>query len=300
MDTKNYIENAKSAATRRAYQSDWKHFTLWCAVNGLHDLPAAPETVCLYVSALARSCKVATITRRLAAISVAHQAAREETPTRSTAVRLTMQGIRRVNGTAQTQKAPATIDVLRSMVAQLEPGVAGVRDRAILLLGFAGAFRRSELAGLDAADLAFNDHGIEVLLRRSKTDQEGAGVKVAIPYGSRLDTCPVRSVRAWIDAAGLERGPLFVGVNRHGQLQGRLSGHAVAAIVKRYAALAGLDADLFGGHSLRAGLVTAAAIAGVQERVIQKQSRHKSVTILRRYIRDGDLWRENAAVSVGL
>ena len=175
------------------------------------------------------------------------------------------------------------------------------RDRALLLLGFAGAMRRSELVGLDVADVVETADGLVVTIRRSKTDQEGQGRKIGIPYGSKLATCPVRSVRAWKTRAKITEGPLFRQVNRHGKvLEGRLGDRTVALVVKRAVAATGVDAASYAGHSLRAGLATAAAMAGVSERVIQGQTGHKSLPILRRYIREGSLFRENAAAEVGL
>ncbi|WP_394793451.1 tyrosine-type recombinase/integrase [Armatimonas sp.] len=175
------------------------------------------------------------------------------------------------------------------------------RDRALLLLGFAGAMRRSELVGLDVADVVETADGLVVTIRRSKTDQEGQGRKIGIPYGSKLATCPVRSVRAWKARAQVTEGPLFRQVNRHGKvLEGRLGDRTVALVVKRAVAATGVDAASYAGHSLRAGLATAAAMAGVSERVIQGQTGHKSLPILRRYIREGSLFRENAAAEVGL
>ena len=175
------------------------------------------------------------------------------------------------------------------------------RDRALLLLGFAGAMRRSELVGLDVADVVETADGLVVTIRRSKTDQEGQGRKIGIPYGSKLATCPVRSLRAWRARAKIKEGSLFRQVNRHGKvLEGRLGDRTVALVVKRAVAATGVDAASYAGHSLRAGLATAAAMAGVSERVIQGQTGHKSLPILRRYIREGSLFRENAAAEVGL
>ena len=191
------------------------------------------------------------------------------------------------------------------MVAHLPEGrLLSTRDRALLLLGFAGAMRRSELVGLDVTDISENEDGLVVRIRWSKTDQEGQGEKVGIPYGSHRETCPVRSVKAWLRDSGITEGALFRAVNRHGQMQpDRLGDRTVARVVKRALVAAGKDQETvgnFSGHSLRAGLATAAAIAGVSERVIQGQTRHKSLLVLRRYIRDGSLFRENAAAKVGL
>lgn len=296
-----YVGAAKAPNTRRAYRQDWQHFAAWCEGLGAAAMPAAPETVAAYLTAHADQLAVSTLQRRLVAVRQAHAAARQEDPTKDAGCREVWKGIRRTKGTAPSQKAPVTIAELRRMVEELPAGILGVRDRALLLVGFAGAFRRSELVGIDRADVAFTLEGLVISLRRSKTDQEGEGRKVGIPYGSRPETCPVRALAAWVEAAGITEGPIFRPINRHGQVQaGRLSGHAVALVVKRYAEAAGLDAERFAGHSLRAGLATSAATAGVSERAIMAQTGHRSERMVRRYIRDGSLFRENAAASVGL
>ena len=295
-----YVQAAKAANTRRAYAADWRDFTTWCEVAGVPALPAAPETVTLYVTARAETSKVSTIQRRLIAISQAHQARRLESPTKSILVRETMKGIRRVKGTAQTGKAPTLTADIRAMVAALPTSPIGMRDRALLLLGFAGAFRRSELVALDVADLQFNRQGVVVTLRRSKTDQEGQGRTIGIPHGAAA-TCPVNALRSWLQLADIDDGPIFRPVNRHGHIApARLSAGAVAEVVKRSARAAGLDPANYAGHSLRAGLATSAAAAGVSERAIMAQTGHRSVAIARRYIREGSLFRENAAAAVGL
>jgi site-specific recombinase XerD len=296
-----YIGQAKAKNTLRAYRADWADFTTWCQEHHRVALPAAPETLTFYLTARAQTCKTSTLQRRLTSISQAHQAAGHEPPTKHVAVRAVWAGIRRAKGTAQQGKAPTITADLRAMVATLGEGLLGQRDRALLLLGFAGAFRRSELIGLDRQDLEISRDGITVTLRRSKTDPEGAGRKIGIPYGSRPQTCPVRALMAWLEVSGITAGPLFPPLNRHGQrLPGRLSDRGVARVVKRCAAAAGLDPTHYAGHSLRAGLATAAAAAGVSERAIMAQTGHRSTAMVRRYIRDGSLFRENAAAAVGL
>jgi integrase len=179
------------------------------------------------------------------------------------------------------------------------PGRRGIKR--LVLLGFAGAFRRSELVGLDVENCVFGKDGLTVTLRRSKTDQDGQGRKIGIPYGSNPETCPVRTIQAWREVAGITSGPLFPSINRHGQFQqGRLSGIDVARVVKKLAERAGLDPGKYGGHSLRAGHATSAAIAGASERSIMNQTGHRSVQMVRRYIRDGSLFRENSAGKLGL
>jgi integrase len=213
----------------------------------------------------------------------------------------TMKGIRRTNGTAPAQKAATLIDDIRAMVNATDSGLIGVRDRALILLGFAGAFRRSEVVGLSVEDCVFGKDGLTVTLRRSKTDQAGAGRKIGIPYGSNPETCPVRNLQSWIEQTGISGGPLFRSISRHGQVQpGALSGIDVARVVKKLAQRAGLDAAKYAGHSLRAGHATSAAIAGASERSIMNQTGHRSVQMVRRYIRDGSLFRENSAGKLGL
>jgi site-specific recombinase XerD len=296
-----YIDAATAANTRRAYRSDWADFAAWCAAHGIPSLPADRETVALYVSALAQVAKVSTVQRRLTAIAKAHRVAGYESPTRSEAVHLTMRGIRRTHGVAPTQKVPAVLADLRAMLATCPDNLIGTRDRAILLLGFAGAFRRSELVSLDVTDLTFGERGLTITLRRSKGDQEGEGAKIGIPFGRHSLTCPVTAVRDYMDMSHVSEGPLFRPVNRHGHVgEQRLSDRAVALVVKRAAERAGLDPAQYAGHSLRAGLATSAAAAGAHERDIMRQTGHRSVQMLRRYIRDADLFRDNAAAIAGL
>lgn len=202
------------------------------------------------------------------------------------------QGVRKVH--------PAVTSIIYKLVDTLGDALIDKRDRALILLGFAGAFRRSELAALCLADISETEDGLRVALRQSKTDQEGEGMVKGIPFGQESKTCPVRAWRAWKEVAGIESGQAFRSVNRHGQLGTSLSGRAVADMIKHRVSAAGLNPQNFSGHSLRSGLATAAAQAGVSERVIARQTGHKSMTVLRGYIREGSLFTENAAAKVGL
>lgn len=296
-----YIEDSQAANTRRAYRSDWSDFTAWCEARGVSALPASPETLTLYLTDRAETCKPSTLQRRLVAINLAHRTADCSSPTTAAPVREAWKGIQRKHGTAQEGKAAVLTPDLKTMLGTFDRNtLLGKRDAALLLVGFAGAFRRSELVGLNREDVAFSLEGVTVTLRRSKTDQEGEGQKVAIPHGQPA-TCPVRALQAWISAANVTVGPLFRSVNRHGQVQvSRLSDKAVSLVVKRCAEAAGLDPAQYAGHSLRAGLVTSAAVAGVSERSIMKQTRHRSERMVRKYIRDANLFRDNAAGQVGL
>jgi len=300
-DARDYVAASRAENTTRVYRTGWKQFTAWCDEHGVVALPAGPETVALYVADLAKDAKPATIDLRLAAISAAHRAAGYDSPTKQEAVRLVRRGVRRTLGTAQRQVRPLTVPELRTMLEGLGSDLAGCRDRALLLLGFAGAMRRSELVGLDVADLTEGSDGLTVRLRRSKTDQEGAGRTIGIPFGSNPVTCPVRAWRAWLEVSGITEGPAFHPVDRHGHIGlTRLSGQAVALVLKRLSTRAGLDPREVAGHSLRAGLATSAAAAGVPERVIAATTGHRGTAMLRRYIREGTLFRENAASAVGL
>ena len=297
-----YRRAARAANTVRAYSADWRDFLSWCASKQLAPLPAEPQTVAWYLGHLARELhrKPATIERRLTAIAQAHQLAGEPSPTSTKAVRDVLSGIKRTHGTMQDAKAPALVEDLKAMLATLPDDVRGARDRALLLVGFAGAFRREELAGIEVSDLEWTRAGVIVLLRHSKTDQEGLGRKVGIPLG-HAETCPVRALRAWMRAAEISGGPVFRKVDRWGRPGSHpLCDKVVALVVKRAARAAGLDADRYGGHSLRAGLATAAANAGLEERKIMAQTGHKSVKMVRRYIRDAELFRDNVAGQVGL
>ena len=303
-----YDRAARSEATWRAYRADCEHFAGWCESVGLPALPASPETLARYLVHLAElGRRPATLTRRLAAISVAHQMAGYESPARSPAVRDRLAGIRRSLGVAQRQASPATTPEIRKMVKALPAGLHGTRDRLVILLGFAAALRRSELAALDVEDVRWVPEGIEVTIRRSKTHQEGEGAIVPVPYGSHRETCPVRAVGDWLDATGLESGPLVRGLARDAHLPielrllGRLSTEGINRVVARAARRAGLDpAGVWTGHSLRAGLATAAAKAGVPDRAIMRTTRHRSRASLDRYVRAGKRWDQVAAASVGL
>jgi site-specific recombinase XerD len=297
-----YVHASKAQSTLRGYQSDWRDFCAWCeSRGGLCPLPATADVVAAYLAECAGHLKPGSIQRRLNAIAEAHKAAGLDSPTHAAIVRNVLKGIRRTLGTALAQKAPALTDDIRAMVDATDAGLIGARDRALILLGFASAFRRSELVALDVEDCAFGKDGLTVTLRRSKTDQTGEGRRIGIPYGSNPDTCPVRTVQAWLEAVDVTGGPLFRSINRHGHAQaGRLSGIDVARVVKKLADRAGLDAAQYAGHSLRAGHATAAAIAGASEHSIMRQTGHRSVQMVRRYIRDGSLFRENSAGKLGL
>jgi site-specific recombinase XerD len=292
-----FAEAEKAQATRAAYASDWRDFAAWCAARGATPLPAHGGIVAAYLSDLAdRGRKSSTIGRRAAAIGHRHKLAGHEPPTSQEGVRVVLRGIRRTIGAARAGKAPATADILTAMLRLCPPTLAGSRDRALLALGFAGAFRRSELVALEVADLTEAPDGLRVLIRRSKTDQEREGAEIAIPRGYRLR--PVEAVQAWMAAAEISEGPLFRPVLKGGRIQREpLSAFSAAQIVKRYAERAGLDPAAYAGHSLRSGFLTSAAESGASILKMIEVSRHKSVDVLRGYVRRADLFREHAGAA---
>ncbi len=297
---RDYIHQSKAQNTRRAYHSDWAHFQVWCVQHRRTSLPATEQTLALYFSDLASTHKTSTLQRRVASISQAHQIAGFESPTRGPVIRSVLAGIRRAKGTAPAMKTAVLTEDLFLLIKATSQDLLGCRDRALLLLGFAGAFRRSELVSLDCEDLDFQREGLIVTLRRSKTDPEAHGRKIGIPLGS-AKTCPVRAIEEWMKRADITSGPLFRPVNRHGQLsRERLADKTVATVVKRWADSAGLDPGLYAGHSLRAGLATSAARNGASERSIMNQTGHKSHSMVRRYIREGSVFHDNAAGKAGL
>lgn len=300
-EARSFAEGSKANATRKAYASGWSDFVAFCRRLKRRPLPATAETVSLYLTHGARRLKTSTLEQRLVAIAHYHRGSGLENPTADHAVRVVWDGIRRELGTAKRRKNPALTKLMRKLVAALPETTLGVRDKALLLLGFAGAMRRSEIVSLDVADLELVEEGLIVSLRKSKTDQKGFGRRIGIPFGSNETTCPVRAVQNWLTVSGIQSGSLFRSVNRHGQVQpGRLSDQTVADVIKRTVFAVGLDPRNFAGHSLRSGFATMAAIEGSSERDIQKQTGHKSLLVLRRYIHDGRLFQNNAAKNLGL
>jgi site-specific recombinase XerD len=296
----NYAEQSRSANTLRAYRADWGDFILWCDAHKFPCLPATVETVALYLTAKADALKVSTMARRLTAISEAHKIAGHPSPCEDERIKTIWKGIRRTNGVARTEKKPLLTEELRLLFGYLPENLQGVRDRALILLGYVGAFRRSELVALDRYDLSFIQEGIIVSVRRSKTDQEGIGTEKAIPYSSAPDLCPVRAILAWISATPQISGPLFVSIGKGDKLHHeRLSDKAVSLIVKRLIGKV-RDNSEYSGHSLRSGFATQAALNGASDRAIMQQTKHRSRAMVDRYVRVASLWQDNGATKLGL
>lgn len=298
---RSFASKARSKRTKDAYLYQWSTFTRWCDAKRLTYMPTHGDTLALYLTDRAGAVSVATLSQALSAISEAHRMAGHTSPRGTPVVQEVWKGIRRTLGTAPHRVAPAVVTEIRAMVAALPRGLGSVRTRALLVVGFAGAFRRSELVALQFADCAFTADGLVVTIRRSKTDQEGAGVTVGLPYGSDRSTCPVRTLQSWIQEGGITDGPLYRSVDRHGTVGASLTGRSVATIVKRAALGAGLDPSKYAGHSLRSGLATSAAKAGKSDRAIMKQGRWTSRTMVDRYVREATiLGTDNAATGIGL
>ncbi len=253
-----YVQAGIAPATKRAYRADLDHFHAWGG-----SIPASVGLLAAYLAAHAETLSVATLVRRLAAISVAHEAQGLPNPVRSPLIRATMRGIRRERGSAQRQAKPLLRDDLFAVLAATGDGLKDIRDRALLLIGFAGGFRRAELVALDCADVEHVRQGMIINIRRSKTDQEGIGRKLGIPLG-RTKWCPCAALDHWLAAAGIEAGTVFRRVNRHGRTSAEpLSAEAVSLVVCERVAAAGFDPARYSGHSLRAGFATSAVQPGV-------------------------------------
>ena len=288
-----YARQSLSENSRKALTGDLRHFTDWGG-----NIPANPETISRYISDHAEVHSIATIKRRLASISKAHNMSGYDNPVSSELVKMVMRGVQRQHGKPQRQAAPILKEDLTVMLSHTPDNLKGQRDKALLILGFCAALRRSELVGIQAQDLEFNAQGLILTITRSKTDASGTGEKIAIPYG-RGKICPVKLVCLWLENSGIENGPLFVSFRKGNIPTGeRLSDRAVSDIIKHYAAKAGLNPERHSGHSLRSGLATSAAMHGVSSWKIRAQTRHKSDAMLARYIRDGDMFTDNAAGSL--
>lgn len=298
---RDYAFSSRAKNTKRAYKVDWQEFCAWCTQNQLESLPASPLTVGLYLSAKATTLKVSTLNRKLTAIRQAHYAAQQPFDSKHPAIREIWNGIKRTYGVEQQGKQPLLTDDLKKIIQSMGTSLQDLRNKALLLIGFSGAFRRSELIGLNVEDITYQPEGLTILLRRSKTDQEQKGYLKGIPFGHHTETCAVRALKQWLDVSKICSGPIFrkmQGKNLVSSL--RLSDKAVSRIIKKSIVSIGISPKKYAGHSLRAGFATAAASAGVEERIIMAQTGHKRVDTLRKYIRIGNLFKQNAAGMIGL
>lgn len=298
-----FMDASRANGTKRAYRSDWKSFTEFCENLKLVTIPAEPQTVCAYIAWMAeKGLKVSTISRHLTTISQAHRAFRKSSPTSDYDVIRTFQGIKRTIGTAQKRAKPLMWSDMQKIALATKPSAIGRRDRALVLVGWAAALRRSEIVALNRDDIDFVDEGMIVTIRSSKTDQDGEGYLIGIPFASTssIGVCPVQAMREHIEKSEIASGALFFAMGMAGKAyvcshggSHRLSGKAVNRILGRRMKGAGLDTTGYSGHSLRAGFITEAAKSRVPEHLIQLHTRHASVKIMRGYIRDGSLFNDN-------
>lgn len=301
-NAQNFLTTTIAESTKEIYARDWKGFIRWCNKLRLPYLPSSPEVVGCYFTALAmKEFCVPTIRRHCAAIAAAHREAGYPTPTSHPAIKELLHGITRKIGCPAKPVDALLSEDIRHIAALLPDTLIGKRDKALILIGFAGAFRRSEIVGLNVDDISYRDEGIVILLRHSKTDQQGKGRWVGIPYGKRKDTCPVVALQDWLEVSEICEGAIFRGLDRYDNfVSRRLSIRSVGNIIKRAVKAAGLDPEKYSGHSLRSGHCTQASRAGVAEHIIAQQTGHKSMSSLKRYIRLGRLFEENSADSLGL
>jgi site-specific recombinase XerD len=292
---KEFMDESHAPSTRKGYRSDWRIFCRWCEQRGVEPFPAEPGIIAAFISSQARDgAKVATIEHRLTSIRFYHaRSGIDPQPTAADVVNTTMRGIRRRLGVAQNKSTPITSDLLVKIVRRIPKGISGRRDRALLLLGFAGAFRRSELVALNLEDIEWVRQGIRVHIRKSKTDQEGAGQVVPIIRGKKA--CPVKALRSWVKAARINEGPIFRRIAKGGKiLDQAITPHSVGLIIKDRLDIAGFDSREFSGHSLRSGFLTSAAMNGANLFKMMDISRHKSLNSLLGYVRMADEFKNHA------
>ncbi len=294
------LKSSKANNTVRAYKSDFKDFGLFCAKNGFKSLPTEPKIVSLYLTYLStKDAKISTLKRRLVSIGVIHKFKGHYLDTKHPAIIENIMGIKRRKGINQKGKKPILIRDLKILIdvidQQKNKVIKKLRDRSIILIGFSGGFRRNEIVSLDYDDLDFVTEGLKINLRRSKTDQFGEGTVKALPYFDSSQYCPVVSLKKWIDISKINSGSLFRRFSKGSKLSmNRLSDQTVALLIKEYLKLAGIDSKNYSGHNLRSGFATSAAEAGVEERNIMAMTGHKSTEMVRRYIKEANLFKNNA------
>ena len=283
LETLKNLKNSKANNTLRAYQSDFRDFSSFCEKNGFSSLPTQPKIVALYITHLSKSSKFSTLKRRIASISVLHKLKGHYLDTKHPIIMENLHGIKRTLGTRQKTKKPILINDLKLIIKAIDE--EKIRDKALILIGFSGGFRRSELVNIHYEDIEFVTEGVKILIKRSKTDQSGEGSVKAIPYFDNQEFCPVVALRNYVNKkfSNTNEGKIF-----------NISDKSVALIIKRYAEKAGLDSSKYAGHSLRSGFATTAAEFGAEERNIMAMTGHKTTQMVRRYIQEANLFKNNA------
>ena len=294
------LKSSKAINTVRAYKSDFNDFGLFCAQNGFKSLPSEPKIVSLYLTHLStKSVKMSTLKRRLVSIGVIHKLKGHYLDTKHPSIIENIMGIKRRKGSIQKGKKPLLISDLKEVINVIDEykdsEIKKYRDRSIILIGFSGGFRRNEIVSLDYDDLDFVTEGLKINLKRSKTDQFGEGLVKGLPYFDNLQYCPVMSLKKWIEVSNINSGPLFRRFSKGSKLTGnRLTDQSVALLIKKYLKLVGIESKNYSGHSLRSGFATSAAESGAEERSIMAMTGHKSTEMVRRYIKEANLFKNNA------
>ena len=286
LETLNNLKNSKALNTLRAYKADYKDFASFCIKNGFKPMPSEPKIITLYLTHLSKSSKFSTLKRRLASISVIHKLSGHYIDVKHPMITENLMGIKRILGSHQKAKKPILIDDLKliiNLVDKEKNETKRFKNRALILVGFAGGFRRSELVAILYEDLDFVPEGVKIFVKRSKTDQSGEGMTKGIPYFTNPEYCPVVSLKKWIEKSEIKSGKIF-----------DISDKSVALTIKKYAALAGLDSNKYSGHSLRSGFATSTAELGAEERSIMAMTGHKTTQMVRRYIKEANLFKNNA------
>ena len=294
------LKSSKAKNTIRAYKSDFKDFGLFCVQNGLKNLPSEPNIVSLYLTHLStKNVKLSTIKRRLVSIGVIHKMKGHYLDTKHPAIIENLLGIKRRKGIVQKGKKPILINNIKQIIdvinQQKIEDIKKLRDKSIILIGFSGGFRRNEIVSLDVEDLEFVFEGLKITVKRSKTDQFGEGMVKGLPFFENKIYCPVTTVRRWLNISKIKTGPLFRRFSKGSKLtSNRLTDQTVALIIKQYLNFAGVNSSNYSGHSLRSGFATSAAEAGAEERSIMAMTGHKSTEMVRRYIKEANLFKNNA------
>jgi site-specific recombinase XerD len=294
------LQSSKAMNTVRAYRSDFNDFGLFCAKNGFKSMPSEPNVVAMYLTYLStKEMRMSTLKRRLVSIGIIHKLKGHYLDTKHPSIIENMMGIKRRKGSIQRGKKPLLINYLKAIINVIDETknreIKKLRDRSIILIGFSGGFRRNEIVSLDYEDLDFVEEGLKINIRRSKTDQFGEGFKKALPYFDSSEYCPVVSLKKWIDVSKIKSGALFRRFNKGSKIsENRLTDQTVALLIKEYLGLAGIDNKNYSGHSLRSGFATTAAESGVEERSIMAMTGHKTSEMVRRYIKEANLFKNNA------
>jgi len=293
------LKNSKANNTLRAYKSDFKDFETFCFKHGLSSLPTEPKIVSLYLTHLSKNSKISTLRRRLVSISMVHKLKGHYLDTKHPIIIENLMGIRRVKGSVQKGKKPILINhlklIINSINEQKIKEIKKLRDKSIILIGFGGGFRRTELISIDYEDLEFVPEGLKITLRKSKTDQFGEGLIKGLPYFNDEKYCPVINLRKWLEISNIKTGPIFRRFSKGSVLtNNRLTDQSVVLLIKQYLRLAGIESKNFSGHSLRSGFATVAADSGADERSIMAMTGHKTTQMVRRYIREANIFKNNA------